>query len=191
MDVLKMEPEVDPLDLQPYDNTYKIEETNTLSKEGNLLHQEVTGMKTECVDQSYNIKSEIKVEDITPVPGSFPVLKSEVGEQWFDLDTVKEELQLEVTTEENEDFTDRCKAWLEAIGREDLMMNVPKKLYNNFWVCADHFEDKYYTSTLQTHLNREVIPCKVQAISIKSRYCRAKSHGVGRGCSSHCELRRP
>ncbi|KAJ4439297.1 hypothetical protein ANN_07419, partial [Periplaneta americana] len=60
----------------------------------------------------------------------------------------------------------RCKAWLEAMGREDLKVNLPKKLHNNFRVCADHFEDKYFSSTLRTHLNREAIPCKVQAISI-------------------------
>ncbi|XP_069670425.1 uncharacterized protein [Periplaneta americana] len=61
--------------------------------------------------------------------------------------------------------SERCKAWLEAMGREDLMVILPKKLHNNFRVCADHFEDKYFTSTLRTHLNRKAIPCKVGTIS--------------------------
>ncbi|XP_069673225.1 uncharacterized protein [Periplaneta americana] len=79
MDLIKMQPEVDPLDLQAYDNTYEIEDNKASSKQGNLSHLEVTSMKTECVDNSYNIKSEIKVED-TSVPTSFSVVKSEVDE---------------------------------------------------------------------------------------------------------------
>ncbi|XP_069670740.1 uncharacterized protein [Periplaneta americana] len=77
MDVVKVEIQADPLGLQPYDNTYKTEEEMALLEEGNLSHLEVTAVKTECVDQSYDIKSEIKVEDATPVPISFPVVKTE------------------------------------------------------------------------------------------------------------------
>ncbi|XP_069697200.1 zinc finger protein 235-like isoform X2 [Periplaneta americana] len=110
MDVIKMEPEVDPLGLKPYDYSYKIEENYTLSKEGNSSHLEVAGMKIECGEYNYGVKTEIKVEGSTPVTSSFLMVKSEVDEQWFDLDTVKEEVQLEVTAEENEVFTNSIAA---------------------------------------------------------------------------------
>ncbi|XP_069669613.1 uncharacterized protein [Periplaneta americana] len=74
-----MESEVDPLDLH-HDNTYISEENKSSSKKGNLPHLEVTGMKTECVDHSYEIKSEIKVED-SAVPTSFAFVKCEVNQQ--------------------------------------------------------------------------------------------------------------
>ncbi|KAJ4425974.1 hypothetical protein ANN_27600 [Periplaneta americana] len=77
MDVIKKEPEVDPLCLRPQDNIYEIGGNNTLSEEWNLSHLEVAAMKTERVDQSY-IKTEIKVEDNTSVPISLPMVKSEV-----------------------------------------------------------------------------------------------------------------
>ncbi|XP_069671819.1 zinc finger protein 391-like isoform X3 [Periplaneta americana] len=76
MDVIKKEPEVDPLSIQSSDNT-DTDEKKPLSEEGNLSHLKTTGMKAECLDHSYDIKTEIKVED-TPVPVSFPMLKTEV-----------------------------------------------------------------------------------------------------------------
>ncbi|XP_069673017.1 uncharacterized protein PF3D7_1120000-like isoform X3 [Periplaneta americana] len=60
---------------------YKIEVNEVSSEEGNLSHLQVTDMKTECVDQSYDIKSEIKVEDTTPVPISFHMVKTEDDER--------------------------------------------------------------------------------------------------------------
>ncbi|XP_069690424.1 zinc finger protein 678-like [Periplaneta americana] len=86
-----MESEVDPLD---HDNTYILEENNSSSKKGNLPHLEVTGMKTACVDHSYEIKSETKVED-SAVPTSFAFVKCEVNEYVFDLDRVKQEVSIE------------------------------------------------------------------------------------------------
>ncbi|XP_069671201.1 uncharacterized protein [Periplaneta americana] len=59
---------------------YKIEEIEASSEERNLSHLQVTDMKTECVDPSYDIKSEIKVEDTTPVPITFPMVKTEDDE---------------------------------------------------------------------------------------------------------------
>ncbi|XP_069672015.1 uncharacterized protein [Periplaneta americana] len=96
MDVIKMEFEADPLDLQPHNDTYKTEE------EGNLPHLEMSGMKTECVDQSCDIKSEIKIEDDTPVPFSFPMAKTEVDEDLLDVDRVQKEQKVEVSLEEDE-----------------------------------------------------------------------------------------
>ncbi|KAJ4425792.1 hypothetical protein ANN_27417 [Periplaneta americana] len=77
MDEIKMEPEVDPLDLQLHDNTCKIRENSTLLEEGNLSHLQVADIKTECVDRRYDLASEMKVED-TPEPVSSPIVKSEV-----------------------------------------------------------------------------------------------------------------
>ncbi|KAJ4425947.1 hypothetical protein ANN_27573 [Periplaneta americana] len=78
MDVIKMEPDADPLGLQPQGDTYEIGENNTLSEEGNSSHLEVAGMKTECVDYICDLKSEIKVED-TPVSMPFAFVKTEVN----------------------------------------------------------------------------------------------------------------
>ncbi|XP_069670257.1 uncharacterized protein [Periplaneta americana] len=105
MNVIKAELEVDPLALETSDDSdekekkcvlksvqkstqIKIEGEDNIydlasemkyeSQEGNLSHLEVTDMKAECGDNNYVIKTEIKVENTTPVPTSFPVVKSEV-----------------------------------------------------------------------------------------------------------------
>ncbi|XP_069705679.1 zinc finger protein ZFP2-like [Periplaneta americana] len=102
MDVIKTElEEQDPLAI---DNT-DLEDKKPESQEWNLSHLEAMAMKTECVDYSYDIKTEIKVED-TPVPISFPMVKTEVDHQWWDLDEVKAEVKLEVMAEENEVSTE-------------------------------------------------------------------------------------
>ncbi|XP_069671749.1 uncharacterized protein [Periplaneta americana] len=105
MDVIKKEPEVDPLAIQWSDDTYTAEK-KPLSEDGNLLDLHVTGIKTECVDHSYDLTSDIKAEE-TAVPTDFLRTKCKVEEELCDLDTVKDELKLEVTTEENEILTDR------------------------------------------------------------------------------------
>ncbi|XP_069670846.1 uncharacterized protein [Periplaneta americana] len=104
MDLIKLEPEDDCLDLQQ-DNTYKLEDNNASSKEGNLSHLDVTGMKADCVDYSYEIKSEIKVED-TSLPASFAFVKCEVDEDLFDVDRVQQEQKVEVSSEEDEVFSE-------------------------------------------------------------------------------------
>ncbi|XP_069669757.1 uncharacterized protein [Periplaneta americana] len=120
MDLIKIEPEVDPLDLQPHDNTLEREDNNALSEERNVSNLQVGGIKTECVDHSFT--SDINVED-TPVPFSFafvkcevedtpvdissPELKSEVDEDFFDVDSDQQEQKVEVSSEENEVFSER------------------------------------------------------------------------------------
>ncbi|KAJ4425820.1 hypothetical protein ANN_27446 [Periplaneta americana] len=47
------------------------------SWEGNLSHRQVVNIKTECVDPSYDLTSEIKFED-TPEPVNFRMVKCEV-----------------------------------------------------------------------------------------------------------------
>ncbi|XP_069670389.1 uncharacterized protein [Periplaneta americana] len=76
MDGIKMEPVVDLLGSEPH-NTCEIKENTTLSEEGDLSHRQVAGIKTECVDRSYDLTSEVKVED-TPEPVSLLMMKCEV-----------------------------------------------------------------------------------------------------------------
>ncbi|XP_069680849.1 zinc finger protein 235-like isoform X2 [Periplaneta americana] len=61
----------------------------------------VTGVKVECVDPSYDLTSTIKFEE-TPVPITFSVVKCEAERHSNDTDTIDRELNLQVTTEENE-----------------------------------------------------------------------------------------
>ncbi|XP_069670295.1 uncharacterized protein [Periplaneta americana] len=109
MDLIKKEPEVDPLHLQAHSNTCEIEENKASSEEGKVSRLEVTGMKAECMDHSYEIKSEIKVED-TPLPTSVVFVKSEVDEDMFDVDRVQQEQKVEVSSEEDEVFPERLAA---------------------------------------------------------------------------------
>ncbi|XP_069673203.1 uncharacterized protein [Periplaneta americana] len=66
MEEIKKEPEVDPLTIQCSDNT-DTDEKKPLSEEGNLLDLHVAGIKTECLDHSCDLTSDIKVEQ-TAVP---------------------------------------------------------------------------------------------------------------------------
>ncbi|KAJ4425351.1 hypothetical protein ANN_27966, partial [Periplaneta americana] len=132
MDLIKMEPEVDPLDLQPQDSTHETEDNKDLSEERNVSNIQVRGIKTECVDRSFT--SDINVE-ATPVPSSFafvkcevedtpvdissPELKSEADatkalfiihslfqEDFFDVDSDQPEQIVEVSLEEDEVFSE-------------------------------------------------------------------------------------
>ncbi|XP_069670165.1 uncharacterized protein [Periplaneta americana] len=100
MDVIKTEPEVDPLAILSSDNT-DTDEKKPLTEEGNLLDVQLIGMKTEYADYSCDVKSEIKVEDC-PVPISFPVVKTEVVEDSSDLERVKQQQKVKVSPVEDE-----------------------------------------------------------------------------------------
>ncbi|XP_069669272.1 zinc finger protein 239-like isoform X2 [Periplaneta americana] len=76
-----------------------------MEEEWHLSHLEVTGMKKECLNHSYAMKTEIKIED-TPVPISFPTLKTEVDEDLLDVDRVQQAQIVGVTSEEDEVLTD-------------------------------------------------------------------------------------
>ncbi|XP_069673532.1 uncharacterized protein [Periplaneta americana] len=104
MDVIKMEPAVDPLDLQLHDSIYEMDENDPLSEERNFLDQHVTGIKEEYEEQSSDLLSEIKFEG-DPVPISFPMVKREPEEEQSDLDTVIDDPRVEVTAEDNEILT--------------------------------------------------------------------------------------
>ncbi|XP_069670241.1 uncharacterized protein [Periplaneta americana] len=93
MDVIKMEPECDPLAIQT-SGIADVEDKKPSSEEGNSLHLHVSAIKTECMDDRYEVKSEM--------PFDLPIVKSEAEEVFCGLDQVKEEVKLEVTAEENE-----------------------------------------------------------------------------------------
>ncbi|KAJ4425914.1 hypothetical protein ANN_27540 [Periplaneta americana] len=101
MDVIKTEPEDDTFDLLLQDTKYNKEQNKALSEERNFLDQHVTGIKEEYVDQSSDLLSEIKFEE-DPVPVSFPVVKREPENDFFDVDRVQQEQKVEVSSEENE-----------------------------------------------------------------------------------------
>ncbi|KAJ4425979.1 hypothetical protein ANN_27605 [Periplaneta americana] len=119
MDVIKNEPEVDPLAIQWSDNTDR-DEKKPLSEEGNLLDLHVAGIKTERVDHSYDLTSDIKIEE-TAMPTNFVTTKCKTEEELCHLDTIKDELKVEVTAEENEILTDSiCSYWVEGKPRKNL-----------------------------------------------------------------------
>ncbi|XP_069671101.1 oocyte zinc finger protein XlCOF20-like isoform X3 [Periplaneta americana] len=104
MDVIKTEHEFDPLAIETSDNT-DMEEKKPESEELNLLNLSTTATKTECNDNSSAVSSEIKFEEIL-VPNNFPVVKCEDQPEFCELNTRKEELEPEVTPEENEVSTE-------------------------------------------------------------------------------------
>ncbi|XP_069672615.1 uncharacterized protein [Periplaneta americana] len=122
MDVIKREPEVDPLDLQPHAGAYEAEVNKSLSQEKNLSNLQVGDMKTECMDHSSDLTSRMKVENTSvafsfavvkcevedpPMPINSPVLKSEIDEDLFHLDRLQQEQKAEVSSEENQIFCER------------------------------------------------------------------------------------
>ncbi|XP_069671139.1 uncharacterized protein [Periplaneta americana] len=103
-DVIKMEPEVDPLSIQTSDDA-DIEEKKPLSEEGNLLDFHVTEIKTEFIDHKCDLKSEMTYAEAA-VSVDFPMLNSEAENNSCEVDEVKEEVKLEGTSEENEVLTE-------------------------------------------------------------------------------------
>ncbi|XP_069671017.1 uncharacterized protein [Periplaneta americana] len=105
MDLIKKEEKVDPLAVQ-WCNDADIEDGNPSSHGGKSLHRHMSGIKTEYMDPSCDLKSEITFEEIS-APVDFSALKSEAEEECCKLDPLKEEVKLEVRPEENEVLTDR------------------------------------------------------------------------------------
>ncbi|KAJ4425743.1 hypothetical protein ANN_27939 [Periplaneta americana] len=89
MDVVKMEPEADPL----ADNT-DAEEKKPLPEEGNLFDEHTIWIKDECVDQSCDVTSEMKVEE-SQVAVNFHSLKCEAQEESCDVQSTLKPLRCE------------------------------------------------------------------------------------------------
>ncbi|XP_069672907.1 uncharacterized protein [Periplaneta americana] len=103
MDVIKKEPESDPLAVQWSDETDIAEKP--LSEERNSLDLHIAGIKTECVDHSYDVTTDFRVEE-TALPANFVTVECKAEEELCVQDTVKDELKLELMPEENEIVTD-------------------------------------------------------------------------------------
>ncbi|XP_069690866.1 uncharacterized protein [Periplaneta americana] len=183
MDVIKMEPALDLLDIQLHDNTYELEGNDPLSEEGNLSHVDVTGMKTECVDKSYNFKSEIKVEDTTPVAISLPMVKTEVDEDFFDVDRVQREQKVEVSSEKDEVLTESIGVpasggsiaqdeWQQTYGKE-LKCNVRGK-----WIFDAVGHKNHVLSDSSFAMFVERIVCSCVTLRDMHKYTEATTHSV-------------
>ncbi|XP_069670388.1 uncharacterized protein [Periplaneta americana] len=122
MDEIKMEPVVDLLGSEPH-NACELKENTTFSEEGNSSHLQVPGIKRECVDHSYDLTSEVKVEDTPqpvsfpilksevesiPVPITFPMVKSEVDEDSFDLNRLHQQETVEISSKEDKVLLESC-----------------------------------------------------------------------------------
>ncbi|XP_069697042.1 uncharacterized protein [Periplaneta americana] len=107
MDVTKMESEINPLAIHTSDDT-EVPDSKLFSEEGNLLDLHMVRIKEECLDYSYDVTSGMKSEENVE-PNSFTMIKCESEEKPCDLDLAKEEVKLEVMTEEDEVFSDRGK----------------------------------------------------------------------------------
>ncbi|KAJ4426052.1 hypothetical protein ANN_27679 [Periplaneta americana] len=116
MDLIKAEPDVDPLAIETNDNT-DIQERKPLSEEISLWNPHIARIKVEPVDPGCYLKSEVKTEVESVDPSCYLTwdVKNEestettifpVGcndqEELHDVDGVKCSLKLEVTTEEDE-----------------------------------------------------------------------------------------
>ncbi|KAJ4425929.1 hypothetical protein ANN_27555 [Periplaneta americana] len=73
--------------------------------EGNVLDLHMIGVKTECMDHSYDRESETTFEEC-PVPIHFPIIKSETEDKALNINKEQDEAKLQVTAEENEVFTE-------------------------------------------------------------------------------------
>ncbi|XP_069672129.1 jerky protein homolog [Periplaneta americana] len=104
-DLMKMEPDSDPLAVQTSDNA-DTEERKLLSEEGNLLDFHPTEIKTECIDRRYDMKSEMTYQEAAVAVVGLPIVKNEAEENSCELDEMNEEGKPEVTGEENEDLTE-------------------------------------------------------------------------------------
>ncbi|XP_069690459.1 uncharacterized protein [Periplaneta americana] len=80
-------------------------EVSAVYEEGNVLDLHVTEIKLECMDPTYDLKSEMTFEE-SPMPVDFPIVKRQAEEEQSDLDTVNEDPRVKVAAED-EIFTER------------------------------------------------------------------------------------
>ncbi|XP_069697009.1 uncharacterized protein [Periplaneta americana] len=102
MDVIKTESDIESIK-ETNDDT-DADGKKSFSEESKIFTLKMTQIKTENVDHSYDLTPEMTYMEI---PFISPVVKSEVEEGSFDLETVKEEPMLEVTVKEEKVSTER------------------------------------------------------------------------------------
>ncbi|XP_069669475.1 uncharacterized protein [Periplaneta americana] len=102
MDIIKMEAEVDPLAIQPYDDVVKEEENPSPDQ---------AGTTKESKDSSSSFKWEVKIEE-SALPNTLSGIKCEPEEEAFGMVRVKQENKLEVVTDESEILPDRKQVYV-------------------------------------------------------------------------------
>ncbi|XP_069670477.1 uncharacterized protein [Periplaneta americana] len=124
MDAIKTEPDFDPLAIEAGDNVHT-EEKKLLLQDGNLLHQHFIWINSDHVDHTHDVTSELKVEE-NQISPDLCTVKCEPKEEFCDVTSVKEELKLEETAEENGIFPERTSAGRLTRGRrkESLKANI-------------------------------------------------------------------
>ncbi|XP_069672871.1 uncharacterized protein [Periplaneta americana] len=75
MDVIKLECGIDPL-AKERSNKTNTEDEKSLSEEGKIIDLRMTGIKAECMDHGYDVKTEMTFDE-TPMSVEFPVMKNE------------------------------------------------------------------------------------------------------------------
>ncbi|XP_069672493.1 uncharacterized protein [Periplaneta americana] len=104
MDVIKTEPEVDPLVIETSDNT-DTDQKKLFSEKRILLDVDMTRIKMESMDNSDDLKLEMAFEQ-TAMPTDISIVKTGVEEGLFDLDRLQQEQKVEVSSEEDEVFSE-------------------------------------------------------------------------------------
>ncbi|XP_069697045.1 uncharacterized protein [Periplaneta americana] len=157
MDVTKMESEINPLAIHTSDDT-EVPDSKLFSEEGNLLDLHMVRIKEECLDYSYDVTSGMKSEENVE-PNSFTMIKCESEEKPCDLDLAKEEVKLEVMTEEDEVFSDRC---FEIINYEE-----QKDCFTAFWDTGDKL---HQDAMLLGYMKNKEKVCQKQKITKERNY---------------------
>ncbi|XP_069671208.1 uncharacterized protein [Periplaneta americana] len=145
-------------------------------EERNFLDHHVTGIREEYEDQSSDLLSEIKCEkDLLPT--SFPMLKLEQEEEQTDSDAVNEDPRVEVTPEDNEVLTERCregKKWnpeqmkmaVQAVRNGEMGSFKAARIYNVPQTTLERYvkdEMKSPTDVVKTKLGRkQYLPSDLQ-----------------------------
>ncbi|XP_069670721.1 zinc finger protein 723-like [Periplaneta americana] len=128
MDIIKTEPDVDPLAIQTSDGI-DTEEKKPLCQERNFLD---LGMNAERVNHSCDLPSGIKVEE-TAMPTNFVAVKCKAEDESSYLDTVKEEHMLEVMSSEESNASTHDSSnsleWDAIADEEDV---IPQQIGNNY-----------------------------------------------------------
>ncbi|XP_069673331.1 uncharacterized protein [Periplaneta americana] len=136
----------------------------------------MTGIREEYEDQSSDLLSEIKCEkDLLPT--SFPMLKLEQEEEQTDSDAVNEDPRVEVTPEDNEVLTERCregKKWnpeqmkmaVQAVRNGEMGSFKAARIYNVPQTTLERYvkdEMKSPTDVVKTKLGRkQYLPSDLQ-----------------------------
>ncbi|XP_069669297.1 uncharacterized protein [Periplaneta americana] len=158
MAVNKMERQIDPLSIGISKNT-DIEEQKPLSQERNVLDLQVTGIKTEYMDRSCNVETEMTFHE-TPVSKDFPVVKSEV-EEGNDLDLHVTEIKTEYMDPSNDLKSDiTCKKFPVPINCPIVKSEVEERNFLDPHVTGikEEYEEQRHDHTSEIKFEEDTVP---------------------------------